>query len=151
MLLAVLSALGYNMVLHRLASSYNPVSIVNIQNVIGIILFLPIFLVSDLKKLIDTGIVAESLTSVVLLAVFASSGAFVLFAYAMKHVGISRANVFANLIPVFTAFFAFLLLGDRLTLRNAAGMVIVIAGLFLSQAEKKKTPVTEVDLAGRSA
>ena len=69
----------------------------------------------------------------------------------MKHVGISRANVFANLIPVFTAFFAFLLLGDRLTLRNAAGMVIVIAGLFLSQAEKKKTPVTEVDLAGRSA
>lgn len=151
MLLAVISALGYNMVLHRLASSYNPVSIVNIQNVIGIVLFLPIFLISDLKKLIDTGIVAESFTSVVLLAVFASSGAFVLFAIAMKHVGISRANVFANLIPVFTALFAFLVLGDRLTLRNAAGMVIVIAGLFLSQVEKKKTPVTEVDLAGRSA
>ena len=151
LLLAVVSAVGYNMVLHRLASKYNPVSIVNIQNVIGIILFLPIFLITDFKKLIATGIVAESFTSIVLLAIFASSGAFVLFAYSVRHVGIARANVFTNLIPVFTAVFAFLLIGDRLTLQNAAGMAIVIVGLFLSQVEKKKTPVTDVDLAGRSA
>jgi drug/metabolite transporter (DMT)-like permease len=151
LLLAVVSAVGYNMVLHRLASSYNPVSIVNIQNVIGIILFLPIFLITDFRKLIATGIVAESFTSIVLLAIFASSGAFVLFAYSVRHVGIARANVFTNLIPVFTAVFAFLIIGDRLTLRNATGMAIVIAGLFLSQVEKKKTPATDVDLAGRSA
>ena len=57
MLMAVAAAVGYNMVLHRLA--YNPISIVNIQNVIGLVLFLPLFLIFDLKKLIATGIVAE--------------------------------------------------------------------------------------------
>jgi len=148
--LAVISAVGYNMVLHRLASEYNPVSIVNIQNAIGVILFLPLFLIFDLKKFIATGIVAD-FSSVVLLAIFASSGAFVLFAYSVRHLGISRANIFSNLIPVFTAIFAFLLVGDKLTLLNGAGMAVVIAGLFLSQIGKKEAAETEVDLAGRSA
>jgi drug/metabolite transporter (DMT)-like permease len=151
MFMAVASAVGYNMVLHKLASRYNPISIVNIQNVIGVILFLPLFIIFDLKKFIATGISSESFTSIVLLAIFASSGAFALFAYSVRHLGISRANVFSNLIPVFTALFAFLIVGDRLTIRNAVGMAVVIAGLFLSQAGKKESAVQEVDFAGRSA
>jgi len=149
--LAVASAVGYNMVLVRLASAYNPVSIVNIQNAIGVVLFLPLFLIFDLKKVIATGIVAESFTTIVLLAIFASSGAFVLFAYSVRHLGISRANIFSNLIPVFTAILAFLIVGDKLTLRNAAGMAVVIAGLFLSQVGKKEAAGTDIDFAGRSA
>ena len=148
--LAVISAVGYNMVLHRLATEYNPVSIVNIQNAIGVVLFLPLFLIFNLKKFLATGIVAD-FSSVVLLAIFASSGAFVLFAYSVRHLGISRANIFSNLIPVFTAIFAFLLVGDKLTLLNGAGMAVVIAGLFLSQIGKREAKETEVDLAGRSA
>jgi drug/metabolite transporter (DMT)-like permease len=151
MFLAVAAAVGYNMVLVRLASIYNPVSIVNIQNAIGLILFLPLFLIFDLKKVIATGIVAESFIAIVLLAIFASSGAFVLFAYSVRHLGISRANIFSNLIPVFTAIFAFFIVGDKLTLRNAAGMAVVIAGLFLSQIGKKEGAASDVDFAGRSA
>jgi drug/metabolite transporter (DMT)-like permease len=119
--------------------------------VIGLILFLPLFLIFDLHKLTSTGIVAESFTSIILLAVFASSGAFALFAYSVRHLGISRANVFSNLIPLFTALFAFLMVGEKITLRNIAGMAVVIAGLFLSQAGKRVSAVTDVDLAGRSA
>jgi drug/metabolite transporter (DMT)-like permease len=151
MLLAVGAAVGYNMMLHRLASKYNPIYIVNVQNVIGLILFLPLFLIFDLHKLTSTGIVAESFTSIILLAVFASSGAFALFAYSVRHLGISRANVFSNLRPLFTALFAFLMVGEKITLRNIAGMAVVIAGLFLSQAGKRVSAVTDVDLAGRSA
>jgi drug/metabolite transporter (DMT)-like permease len=149
--LAVIAALGYNMVLQRLVTHYNPVSIVNIQNTIGIILFLPLFLIFDLRKMLSTGIVAESFGSIVLLAIFASGGAFVLFAYSVRHLGISRANLFTNLVPIFTALFAFLVIGDRLTLNNGVGIVIVIVGLFLSQAEKKKSSAIGLDLAGRSA
>lgn len=151
MFLAVVSATGYNMVLHRLASEYDPVTIVNYQNIIGAILFLPIFLIFNLRHLLDTGIVADSFVSVILLAVFASCGAFVLFAYSVRHLGISKANIFSNLIPVFTAVFAFLIVGDRLTLRNGAGMAVVIAGLFLSQAGNRKETAADVDLAGRTA
>jgi len=151
MFLAVVSATGYNMVLHRLASDYDPVTIVNIQNIIGAILFLPLFLVFDLKGLLATGIVAESFGAIVLLAVFASCGAFVLFAYSVRHLGIARANIFSNLIPVFTAVFAFFIVGDTITLRNGVGMIIVIAGLFLSQARKKRAAIADTDFAGRTA
>lgn len=151
MLIAVSAAVGYNMMLHRLATKYNPIYIVNVQNVIGVILFLPLFLIFDLHKLNDTGIVSGSFTAIILLAVFASSGAFVLFAYSVRHLGISRANIFSNLIPVFTAVIAFFMVGDKITLRNIVGMAVVIAGLFLSQAGKKVSIAAEVDLAGRSA
>jgi len=151
MFLAVVSAVGYNMVLHRLAHEYDPVTIVNFQNIIGAILFLPLFLIFDLKDLLATGIVAKSFGAIVLLAVFASCGAFVLFAYSVRYVGISRANIFSNLIPVFTAVFAFFIIGDRLTLRNGAGMAVVIAGLFLSQAGKNRNTAVDTDFAGRSA
>lgn len=151
MFLAVMAAVGYNMVLYRLTSDYDPVTIVNIQNIIGAILFLPLFLIFDLKDLMATGIVTESFGSIVLLAVFASCGAFVLFAYSVRHLGISRANIFSNLIPVFTAIFAFFIVGDRITVRNAIGMLVVIAGLFLSQARKKRAPIVDTDFAGRTA
>ncbi len=151
MFLAVISAVGYNMVLHRLAHEYDPVTIVNIQNIIGAVLFLPLFLIFDLRDLLATGFVAESFGSIILLAVFASCGAFVLFAYSVRHLGISRANIFSNLIPVFTAIFAFFIVGDRLTVRNGVGMAVVIAGLFLSQAGKNRKAVVDTDFAGRTA
>jgi drug/metabolite transporter (DMT)-like permease len=151
MFLAVVSAVGYNMVLHRLTHEYDPVTIVNIQNIIGAVLFLPLFLIFDLKDLLATGFVAESFWSIILLAVFASCGAFVLFAYSVRHLGISRANIFSNLIPVFTAIFAFFIVGDRLTVRNGVGMAVVIAGLFLSQAGKNRKAVIDTDFAGRTA
>ncbi len=151
MFLAVISAVGYNMMLHRLAYDYDPVTIVNIQNIIGAILFLPIFLIFDLKDLMATGIVAKSFGAIILLAIFASCGAFVLFAYSVRHVGIARANIFSNLIPVFTAIFAFFIVGDRLSVRNGVGMAVVIAGLFLSQAGKNRQAVVDTDFAGRSA
>ncbi len=151
MFLAVISAVGYNMVLHRLAHQYDPVTIVNMQNIIGAILFLPLFLIFDLKELMATGIVAGSFGSIVLLAIFASCGAFVLFAYSVRHLGISRANIFSNLIPVFTAIFAWFIVSDRLTVRNGIGMAVVIAGLFLSQAGKDRKAVVDTDFAGRSA
>ncbi|HUW92708.1 MAG TPA: DMT family transporter [Bacteroidales bacterium] len=151
MLIAVSAAVGYNMMLHKLASKYNPIYIVNVQNVIGVVFFLPLFLIFDLHKLTETGIVAGSFSSIILLAIFASSGAFVLFAYSVKHIGISRANIFSNLIPLFTAIIAFFLVGERITLRNIIGMAVVIAGLFLSQTGKRVSIAAEVDLAGRSA
>jgi len=60
------------------------------------------------------------------------------FAFSVRHMGITRANVFTNFIPVFTALFSFIILGDRLTMQNIAGMVIVIAGLMMSQINGRK-------------
>jgi drug/metabolite transporter (DMT)-like permease len=133
LMLAVFSASGYNLTLSRLLGKYEPVFIVNLQNAIGAILFLPVFLIFDFKHFIETPFTLSSLTPIIELSVFASCGAFILFAYSVRNMGITRANVFTNFIPIFTAFFSFLILGDKLTVHNIFGMVIVIAGLIMSQ------------------
>ena len=150
--LAVLSAVGYNLTLSRLVGYYTPVYIVNVQNIIGAVLFLPLFLILDLKHFISTPFTFEMFKPVIQLSLFASCGAFILFAYSVKHMGITKANVFSNCIPVFTALFSFILLGEKLTFQNILGMAIVITGLFLSQMNGRDKSIDEaLVLTGKTA
>ena len=152
LMVAVLSAVGYNLTLSRLVGTYTPVYIVNVQNLIGAVLFLPLFLFFDFKHFISTPFTFNMFKPIIELAVFASCSAFILFAYSVRNMGITKANVFSNCIPVFTALFSFILIGDRLTVQNITGMVIVIAGLFMSQMSgtKKRTDEALI-LTGKTA
>ena len=152
LMLAVFSAVGYNLTLSKLVGNYSPVFIVNTQNTFGAILFLPLFLIFDFNSFMNTPFTFSMFKQIIELSLFSSCGAFILFAYSVGNLGISKANVFSNSIPVFTAFFSFLLLGDKLTLQNIAGMVIVIAGLFLSQLHSPRKRMDEAAaLSGKTA
>jgi drug/metabolite transporter (DMT)-like permease len=66
--------------------------------------------------------------------------------------GITRANVFSNIIPVFTALFSFILIGEKLTFQNVLGMAIVIAGLFMSEMNRHNKNIDEaLALTGKTA
>ena len=150
--LAVLSAIGYNLTLSHLIETYTPVYIVNVQNLIGATLFLPLFMIFDFKHFISTPFTFDMFKPIIELSIFASCGAFILFAYSVKNMGITKANVFSNCIPVFTAFFSFILMGDKLTVQNIAGMAIVIAGLFMSQMNGSNKSIDEaLTLTGKTA
>jgi drug/metabolite transporter (DMT)-like permease len=150
--LAVISAVGYNLILSRLVGSYSPVYIVNVQNVIGLVLFLPLFMITEIRHLDASLFTIRSLIPILELSVFASCGAFILFAFSVRHIGISKANVFTNCIPVFTALFSFFLFSEKLTLQQVTGMIIVITGLFLSQTEGRKKDLDEASvLTGKTA
>jgi drug/metabolite transporter (DMT)-like permease len=151
-LFAVLCAVGYNLTLSRLVGSYSAVYIVNVQNIIGAVLFLPLFLILDFNHFIKTPFTFNMFKPIIELAVFASCGAFILFAYSVKKMGITKANVFSNSIPVFTALFSFIIMGDRLTVQNITGMVIVIAGLLMSQMDGRRKSIDEaLTLTGKTA
>ena len=152
LLLAVLSAVGYNLTLSRLVGTYSPFYIVNVKNLIGAILFLPLFLIFDLKHFMSTPFTFNMFKPIIELSIFASCGAFILFAYSVSHMGITKANVFSNCIPVFTALFSFILLGEKLTAQNILGMTIVIVGLFMSQMNgMKKKYDRALVLTGKTA
>jgi drug/metabolite transporter (DMT)-like permease len=152
LMIAVLSAVGYNLTLSRLVGNYTPVYIVNVQNIIGAVLFLPLFLILDFRKFIYTPFTFEMFKPILELAIFASCGAFILFAYSVKNMGITKANVFSNSIPVFTALFSFMLFGEKLTIQNITGMAVVIAGLFMSQMNGRKKSIDEaLILTGKTA
>ena len=61
------------------------------------------------------------------------SFAFIFFTFAMKNLGITKANIFTNTIPVVTAILAWIYLGEELNFTKIIGIGVVIGGLFLSQ------------------
>lgn len=133
MFLAVMCATGYSLILRRLANNYRPVFIVNVQNIIGLSLFIPVFLISEGSYLKDMVFNAEALIAVAQLAIFASCGAFILFGYTVRVIGVTRANLFANLIPVLTAGFAYYTINEIITIEKFAGILIMIIGLYMAQ------------------
>ena len=136
--LAVLSTIGFTVLLKRLTASYNTFTILAYQNFFGVFMFLPFWLVLESGHFTEAGFDSKAFYAIVKLAVFASAVAFIFFTYAVKNLGVNRTNVFINLIPVFVAVLAFFILGDRLSLQNMIGIGVVIAGLFLAQIKKRK-------------
>lgn len=152
LLFAVLSATGYNLTLSRLVGKYSPVYIVNVQNIIGAILFLPIFMISDFNTFIHHSYAPVLFLPVFALAAFASTSAFVLFAYSVSKIGILKANVFTNFIPLVTALFSFILMGERLTFQNILGIIVVIAGILMAQLNGRIKRTDEaLTLTGKTA
>lgn len=138
MFMAVFATMGYAIVLKKIPAHYNAVTIITYQNVVGTILFLPFFIVIDWHHVTHTHITTKAVITVLQLSVFASSLAFIFFTYGMRKIGISKANVFVNMIPVFTAFFAWWILDEKIDLQKLAGIAIVIGGVFISQLKLRK-------------
>lgn len=131
--LAVTTALFYAVLLKKLAVKYDPFLIIAWQNLIGAVYFLPLFFIFDFSHFITIKPTAELVSSLLLLAFFASSLAFVFFTISSREIGISKTNLFTNLIPVFTAAFSFVILGEILEMQKMLGMFVVIAGVLMSQ------------------
>ena len=139
MFLAVFSAIGYSVLVKKLAVSYNSFSIVCWQNTIGLLYFVPLFLIFEWDHVMQVEWTLPVIIPLVELALFGSALAFVFFTFSIKKLGMARATVFTNLIPVFTAMFSFFILKDKITLLKAMGILIVIAGLLLTQFNFRNT------------
>jgi len=135
---AVFASLLYSVTLRKLTAKYSALTLIAWQNLIGIFLFLPIFLIFELKSFMRVPLNGEIITSMLLLAILASSISFVFFAHSVKLLGISKSNIFSNLIPVFTAIFSFFLLSEGFTFQKIGGIALVIGGVYLSERSKKR-------------
>jgi len=69
-------------------------------------------------------------------AVFASALAFALWFFVLDQWGASRASVFLFLVPVCGVLFATWLLGEDLTLKLVLGLIAVVAGIWLVNAQQ---------------
>ena len=138
LLLAVFAAIAYSVVVVKLAGKYNVYTLVTYQNAIGVLLFIPVFLGFERESFMKLSFSWDYALPLLELSIFASSIAFLLFTYGIQKLGLIRTNTLANMIPVFTAIFAYFLLDERLSFVNSSGIAIVIGGLFLSQLRTSK-------------
>jgi drug/metabolite transporter (DMT)-like permease len=144
MLVAVLSAVSYSLMIAKLAAKYKPLTIVQIQSILGALLFLPIFLFTDLKATMQIRPSWDAFLPLMFLGIFPSSLSFIFFTAAIREIGITRANVFTNFIPVFTAIFSFFIWGETFTGTKLLGIPVVLAGLMLAQLTLKKKTLKDI-------
>jgi len=135
---AVMAALIYSILVRKLTFRYKPLTIIKYQNLIGVFLFLPLFLMFESRSTFLVKPNFEIISSFLLLSILASSLSFVFYTKSIQILGISKANIFSNLIPVFTAIFSFFLLAEHFTLQKLAGMLLVITGVYISEINRRK-------------
>jgi len=135
--IAVLAAVFYSLIIIKIAEKYNSFSIIIWQNFLGTVMFLPLFFIFDYKDFSAENISTDVMINMLYLALLGSSAAYIFFTYGIKNIGVSKASLFTNLIPGFTAVFAWIMLGEHLSIFKIIGILIVIAGLFLGQRSKK--------------
>jgi len=135
---AVVSAIVYMIFLKKLSHRYSAYFIIAFQNLLGALYFLPFFLIFDFQEFITVKPDFTLVVSLLSLAIFCSSLAFVFFTISTREIGIGRTNVFSNLIPVFTAIFSFLILSEFFSLHKIFGILLIVFGLYLSQIKSKQ-------------
>ena len=149
-LLAVLTvcmSVSYTVVLRRIPARYSSLTIVFYVQAFSLILFYLVWavkgecvdflqnvpvLLNDTPNLLNSGL------AVLYLAVFSSVTAFILFCYTVREIGVTRANIFNNVRPVFTALLMWILFDEHLPLWKWVGIIVIIFGLFISQKQRKK-------------
>ena len=134
---AVLVAVGYSIALIRLTKLYKPMTITWMQNIIGMLYFIPLALIMERFEPSNFANVGGYIVPLVCLGVFCSAFAYTLWAFAFSKLGASRANVYSNLIPVFTAIFSYFIIKEELTANKIIGILVVVVGLILSQMKGK--------------
>jgi drug/metabolite transporter (DMT)-like permease len=127
---------GLYMALGRdLLNRYSPLVITTFQALFAVLIFFPLagwewftHRWEDLNAL--------TLVAVTYLALFCSVLAFFLWNYGISRLEASKAAVFTNLVPVFTVFGAYFLLGEKIYQGQMIGGALVICGVTLASTTK---------------
>lgn len=140
-IVTVCMAVGYSIILKKIPSKYSTLTIVFWVQLTGLVLF---YILAAGKALVYpekqwfTTITPAAVEGVIYLAVLSSVAAFILFCYSVRFIGVTKANIFNNIRPVFTALIMLLLFGEQLPLWKWGGIGIIVLGLFICQKHRKK-------------
>lgn len=126
---AMLCAASYSVVLKKLSPRYGVMPLTALQAFVGMTFFAPLAFLSPWPaqwQLFDLGVI-------IFLGAGVTLGAYLLYNWAVTQVRVTLAAAYVNLLPVFTLIFAYLLLGERLTLVQLLASLTVLLGIAIGQ------------------
>ncbi|HEY5586454.1 MAG TPA: DMT family transporter [Ruminiclostridium sp.] len=133
---AVISWVIYTIICKSLTGKYNGIVITAYQMIAGSILFIP-FVIPDISQW--HGISTYSLINLLYLALFCSALAYYLYNLAVKSLGATISSMFLNLIPVVSIIGGVLVLGEKISLLQIGGMLLIMLSLFFVRSRQSNS------------
>jgi len=127
---AMMTAVGYVLLVKHLSDRYNPWALTAMQITAGTLYFFPMGLSQLVKRLPDVTLLQALV--LIYLGAGVTLGAFGLYNAGIKYIPAHQASAFVNLIPVIAVLFGWVLLGESLNMSQIAAALCVLTGVWIS-------------------
>ncbi len=131
MLIAVPNWALYSVLLRRRPAAVEPMVLLTVTIAAGLAFLTPA-LIFELLRGPDFRFSETTVASIVYVALFASVIAYICWNRGVSVVGANRAGLFMHLVPAFSALLAIVVLGESLLPHHAAGVILIISGIYLT-------------------
>ncbi len=131
--LGALSWTCYTVLSKPLLDRYSPLKLTSLTMGTGTLFFIP-FCVPDLVRLPYAAVPGRAWFYLVFSGLFAIVICYIIWYTSVRRVGNSKTAIYDNLIPIFTVLFAHYILGERVTLLQAAGACVIFLGVYLTRS-----------------
>ena len=129
----------YSVLSKKYMPRYGAIVITCFAGLIGSLILLPVSLALEGNPFVGMG--PWIWCGVVYLAVGATAIAYVAYFYGLLNVGAARGSMFFFLKPVLASVFAWIVLGEPVTMQVAAGTLLILSSLFLVLLAGNRKPV----------
>ncbi|HET9480311.1 MAG TPA: DMT family transporter [Candidatus Polarisedimenticolia bacterium] len=129
---AVVCWSAYTVLARSLLARYSPLKLTAVTLSLGAALLIPAS-VPDLLRQDWSRVSAGSWAGLVYSFLFALVISYIIWYRSVRQVGNVRTAIYANLVPVFGAFFGVMLLGDTITPGLGVGALCIFGGILLTR------------------
>ena len=130
--LGVLSWAGFFILIKRAPNALRPMVLFEMTTLAAILVLAPCYAAEVLFWKSHTAFNVPTVFTVLYLAIFGSILALIFFNIGIRRLGPGRSGAYNYLIPIFTALLAVVVLGETLESYHLIGLVLVCAGVFLT-------------------
>jgi drug/metabolite transporter (DMT)-like permease len=123
----------YTVLAKPLLRKISALKLTAITMAVGTAFYLP-FAIRDIIHIPYAEVNVKSWASLAFSGLFALAVCYVIWYESVQRVGNSRTAIYDNLIPILTVLFASLLIGEKLSPLQGVGMVVILAGVYLTRS-----------------
>ncbi len=131
MVVAMLSFAVYGIYSRRATSIYSPLMVTAYVFLFGFIQIIPLMLREGVW-MNALSISREAWAAVIFMALGASVVGYLIQQISIKRIGVNKTSLFINLVPIFATIFAYLVLGDPITIVNVVAIAIIVSAVYLN-------------------
>ena len=123
MFLAVIFWAVFSEITSRLNKKYSEVKVAGIQTYFALLTYLPLIFFQEIDY---SAVEIHHWVHIIALGVLSSAISFILYVFAMNHIGPTESGLFVNFIPIVTIIFGFIVFGEVLTPLQLLGAAIIM-------------------------